>query len=60
MIDLEDMNSRTYKVLDWIDTSARSLPIWTRLCLLATVLGSAFLFSLWLTHIIPYLVVGVW
>ena len=53
-------NTRTYKVLDWIDTTARSLPPWTQLMMLAVVLGSAFLFSLWLTHAIPYLLVGVW
>jgi hypothetical protein len=59
MIDL-DTNSRTYKILDWIDNTARSLPPWTQLILLVVVLGTAFLFSLWLTHIIPYVLVGVW
>jgi hypothetical protein len=53
-------NSKTYKILDWIDNAARSLPIWTQLMTLAVVLGSAFVFSLWLTHIIPYLTVGIW
>ena len=24
-------NSTLYKILDWIDTTARSLPIWTKL-----------------------------
>ena len=59
MIELDEESS-IYKVLDWIDVTARSLPMWTQLCLLATLLGSALVFSLWLTHIIPYLVAGVW
>lgn len=59
MIDL-DPDSRTYKILDWIDTTARSMPPYTQILALIVVLGSTFVFSLWLTHIIPYLVVGIW
>ena len=55
-----DPNTRIYKVLDWIDNAARSLPLWTQVIMLTVVLESAFLISLWLTHIIPYLVAGVW
>jgi hypothetical protein len=59
MIDL-DPDSRTYKILDWIDTTARAMPPYTQILSLMVVLGASFVFSLWLTHVIPYLVVGVW
>ena len=50
-----DPNTRIYKVLDWIDNAARSLPLWTQVIMLTVVLESAFLISLWLTHITPIL-----
>ena len=36
-----DPQSRTYKVLDWIDTTARSIPIYTRILMLAVILFAA-------------------
>ena len=51
-----DPQSRTYKILDWIDTTARSIPVYTRILMLAVILFGAVVFAMFEAEFIPYLV----
>ena len=51
MIDL-DPDSRTYKVLDWIDTTTRSIPIATRILMFFVLVFAALVFGLSMARLV--------